>query len=180
MKKLKVLVCILAVLSMAQLSWAALPEAVTPDGQELSDSELAVKLADRLEREPFMEDAQEARKWLTKWIIETPDYTLTLCVSILGPFRKNDHKYEQEIVLQQVYSGAAFIVQNPESEGDVGAANLAGIKGALRVYESILKIKPEEARSKILDELIIKRENGTLSSYVRKIVNEDCIPSAKK
>ena len=53
------------------------------------------------------------------------------------------------------------------------AVNKAGIEGTLKAYEALIKVKPK-ARWEFLDELIARREKGTLEAYVRDISTTKC------
>jgi hypothetical protein len=125
----------------------------------------AVELTRMLETDPFHRDAKEARRWLTRWLIEVPDITVTVCTAFLEPLLKSKENYSTEIVTQMMFSSAAFIIEHPEKAGDERAVYLAGLEGSLRAYEAILKSKPR-ARWPFLDGLIEKRNEGGLGDYV--------------
>ena len=73
--------------------------------------------------------------------------------------------YSAEIFTQMVPSAAAFVIEHPDQAKDDQAVYQAAVEGALRAYESILKVKPK-ARWAFLDDLILKRENGQLAQYM--------------
>lgn len=91
---------------------------------------------------------------------------LRLCGSLLGPV-SGDKNYAAELTTQMAASGAAFMIGNPTKASDNLAVYTAGVEGALRAYESILKVKPK-AKWPSLDELIEKRNRGELSEHVRQ------------
>jgi hypothetical protein len=64
-------------------------------------------------------------------------------------------------------------VENPEQSKDRAAVNLAGIEGALKSYEALIKER-QKARWEFLDGLIAKREKGELPAYVEQIAKTDC------
>jgi hypothetical protein len=70
-------------------------------------------------------------------------------------------------------SGAAFVIEHPDQANDRVAVNLAGVEGALKVYENVLTTKPK-AKSAFLDGLVAKRNNGELRAYVEEIANTKC------
>jgi hypothetical protein len=70
-------------------------------------------------------------------------------------------------------SSAAFIIEHPDQARDDVAVNKAGIEGTLKAYEAILRTKPK-ARWPFLDELIARRDKGTLEDYVREISTTKC------
>jgi hypothetical protein len=133
----------------------------------------AVKAARLLESDPFHKDAKKAREWFTFWLIEVPDISLELCTDYLGPIAGAKKNYSSEIFGQTMFSSAAFIIEHPEQAQDKVAVNLAGVEGALKVYEAVLKTKPK-ARWEFLDELVAKREKGELGAYVQEIAQTKC------
>ena len=66
-----------------------------------------------------------------------------------------------------MFSQAAFMIENPGKGKDDLGVYTAGVEGALKVYEAILREKPK-AQSPFLDELVRKRNNGELGKYVRQ------------
>lgn len=135
----------------------------------------AVQLARRLETDPFNAEAREWRRWLLIWIDEVPDITVNVC-PLLSPLSGSNRRFARELVLQVIFSSAAFIIQNPEKAAlDDGAAYIAGVRGALRAYEAILKARPE-ARWHFLDDLLEKRDRGELDDWVRKTADQRCAP----
>lgn len=141
-----------------------------PSTQEERDKALA--LIDNLERDPLGKDAKAARQWLTLWLIEVPDISVTVCTSMLGPLTESKKNYTGEIGVQLMYSSAAFIIRNSEKRDDAASVQQAGVEGALRTYESILKAKPK-AHQPFLDELLRKRDAGELAAYVSSAM-KDC------
>ncbi|HEX4786015.1 MAG TPA: hypothetical protein VH350_16860 [Candidatus Sulfotelmatobacter sp.] len=64
-------------------------------------------------------------------------------------------------------------MQNPANVTDWNAAFLAGMQGALRAYESILRQK-SAAKYSFLDDLLAQRESGRLAATVQTLVRERC------
>jgi hypothetical protein len=133
----------------------------------------AVKAARLLEADPFHKDSKKIREWFTTWLIEVPDISIELCGDYLGPVFGSKKNYSAEIFGQTMFASAAFIIEHPEQAKDKVAVNLAGVEGALKVYEAILKTKPK-ARWEFLDELIAKRERGELRAYVHEVAQNKC------
>jgi len=138
---------------------------------EEEKKQLAVKLTRLLEKDPFHEDAKEMRKWLTFWLIEVPDVSVSLCGSFLGPVFDKNQKNSAELFVQSGYAQAVFIIENPEQADNAFEAYKAGLLGTLRTYESILASKPK-AQLKYMDHLIELRDNGALDDYVREKMKE--------
>jgi hypothetical protein len=64
-------------------------------------------------------------------------------------------------------------LEHPVKTVDWNAAFLAGMNGALQVYDSILKQKPAE-KSAFLEDLRLRREDGQLESVVTGLVQRRC------
>jgi len=131
-----------------------------------------VKIARHLERDPIGKEAPELRKWVLTWLIDHPELDFSVCTEFLVPLLKSDHKYSSEINLQMIASGGAFVIEHPDKMHDNDAVYLASLEGSLAVYESILKAVPE-ARWKFLDDLLVRRDKGTLPEYIAK-KKKDC------
>jgi hypothetical protein len=134
----------------------------------------AVRSARLFETDPFNKDAKKVREWFFKWLIEIPDISVEICTdympALLGKKSKNN---ETELLMQMTFSSAAFIIENPDKAKDKVAVNLAGLEGTLKMYESILKSKPN-AKIDLLDQLITKRDKGELRAYVEDIAANKC------
>lgn len=137
----------------------------------------AVSIARSLETEPLGPTAKDDRAWVLKWLIEVPDIQVKACSEFLGPVTGSKKNFSSEIFVQMMISDAAFVIEHPDKADDQLAHFAAGVEGALKVYESILKIKPK-ARWPFLDELIQKRDGGTLLDHVRKSADK-CNAAAK-
>lgn len=134
----------------------------------------AVKAARLLETDPFNKDAKKVREWFTLWLIEVPDISVELCVGYLKPlYDAKSKNYSTEIATQMMFSSAAFIVEHRDQPQDQVAVNLAGIEGALKTYEAIVKEKPK-AKWDFLDGLIAKRDKSELRTYVEEIAKTEC------
>ena len=134
----------------------------------------AVKSTRLLETDPFNKDAKKVREWFLKWLIEVPDISVEMCTDYLPPlYGKKSKNNEAELVMQMTFSSAAFIIENPDKAKDKVAVNMAGLEGTLKMYESILKNKPD-AKIDFLDQLIAKRDKGELRAYVEDIAANKC------
>ncbi len=133
----------------------------------------AVKIARLLETDPFHKEAKKMRQWFTVWLIQVPDISVEMCGSYLGPVGGSDKNYSGDIFTQMAFSSAAFKIEHPDQANDRIAANLAGVEGALKIYESILTTKPK-AKSEFLDGLVEKRNKGELRAYVEEVTVAKC------
>lgn len=169
MKVSKIALLISVVLLLTSPVWAQKKRG--PSTPEERDT--AVKAARLLEVDPFHKDAKKMREWFTLWLIEVPDIHIELCSDYLGPVAGSNKNYATEIFGQTMFASAAFIIEHPEQANDRVAVNLAGVEGALKVYEAILKTKPK-AKWEFLDALLAKRENGEVRSYVQEVTQTKC------
>lgn len=134
----------------------------------------AVRYAKSLERDPFQKDAKKLRQQFLDWLSEIPDITVDLCPGYLEPlYAKKKKNFASVITNQMLFSSAAYMIDHPDQAEDKVAVNLAGLEGALRTYEAILRKKPK-ARWEYLDELIARRDKGELEAYVREVAAAKC------
>ena len=125
----------------------------------------AVKVAHELEDDPLAKDAPKSREWMIKWIVEIPDITVDVCFDYFGALPDPPKGHSTEITNQMVLSSGAFMVEHPDKAKDEQAVALAGMLGALKAYQAILK-QDSAARWTHLDKLIQMREQGKLDDYV--------------
>ena len=137
------------------------------------ERETAVKVARLLESDPFNKDAKKMREWLLLLLIGVPDIHVELCTAYMPPEKPSDKNYGSEIFNQTMFSSAAFVIEHPDQANDRVAAHLAGVEGALKVYETILATKPK-AKSEFYDGLLEKRNKGELRAFVEDATNTKC------
>jgi hypothetical membrane protein len=133
----------------------------------------AINIARLLERDPLAKDAPANRQWLLNWIIEVPDIRFKSCVGLLDPGVGNQYRYSAEVNQQIIFSAAAFRLEHPDHLRNDTGAYLAGVEGALRVYENLARSAPD-AELAFLDDLLAKRDHGELADHVAKLANEKC------
>lgn len=132
-----------------------------------------IELTRWLEQNPLAENALANRQWLRQWITDVPDIRFKVCSELIGPGLGDNYPYSQEINLQTLFSGAALTLEHQDKARDDAAVFTAGIEGALRVYEVLLKSKPD-ARSALLDDLLAKRDRGELAHHISRMAEEKC------
>jgi hypothetical protein len=103
-----------------------------------------------------------------KWIVAAPDVTVVVC-DLLGPGPKGERPFFKEVLSQMMFSNSAFQLEHPDQAGDKVAVQTAGLEGALKVYEILVKSKPQ-GRLAFIDDLLVKRAQGNLVEYVKKQV----------
>ncbi len=126
----------------------------------------AVALVRGLESDPLGDSAFQSRRWLTQWLIDVPDISVNWCTDLMAPLLKSRKHPADVVSVQPLFSASAFIIEHPDKATDQFAINTAGVEGALRAYETILKTDPK-AHVPFLDDLIEKRGKGLLPDYVR-------------
>ncbi|MGD0858869.1 MAG: hypothetical protein ABR912_06090 [Terracidiphilus sp.] len=124
------------------------------------------------EANPLGPHAVEEREWVLRWIIEVPDIHVSVC-TILDKLPKGDKKDASTVFIAETFSQTAFLIQNPDKQDDRLAEYQAGVEGALRVYEVLLKANPKD-RQPFLDDLIERREAGTLAQFVKERAEAAC------
>jgi hypothetical protein len=125
----------------------------------------ALKLARELEAEPLGARATDSRRWLALWLLEVSDLRVPFCPEVLGADAPTRQRLRTEVLAQITYSGMAWLLENPGHPAAAADIYLAGIQGALRAYEAILRTQPA-ARSSFLDGLLARRDAGELAAYV--------------
>lgn len=126
----------------------------------------AVEMATFLETNPLAKEAKEYRGTLLFFLSEVPDITVTLCTNVFSDSKKFKGDYDSELIGQQAFSQAKFIIENPDKAQDAAAVYLAGVEGVLRTWQAIKAAKPK-AKFPLLDELLEKQKAGTLAEHVQ-------------
>ena len=139
----------------------------------LDEREKFVTLVRFLEREPLAANASATRQQLRDWITEVPDIRFKVCPGLLGGAVGTDYPYAREFNLQVVLSGAILTLEDPGEARDDVAVYTAGIEGALRTYEVLVKSRPD-ARLAALDDLIEKRDRGELVDHLARLADDNC------
>jgi hypothetical protein len=137
------------------------------------ERETAVKVARLLEKDPFHKEAKKMREWFIVWISDVPDISVELCSAYMSPEKSTDKNYGSEIYIQTMFSSAAFIIEHPDQANDRVAVHLAGVEGALKVYETVLVTKPK-AKSEFYDRLLERRNKGELRAFVEEATTTKC------
>lgn len=125
----------------------------------------ALRLIRQLEAEPLGEDAHQARRWLALWLLDVPDFQVRYCAEVVGGDRAARQRIRPDLLAQIPWSGAAFLIENPDKREARSEIYTAGLLGALRAYEALLQTRPDQ-RSPLLDDLLARRGAGELAAYV--------------
>ena len=132
-----------------------------------------VALVRLLERDPLAPDANATRQQLREWTVDVPDIRFKVCPDLLGHVVGEDYPYSRELNLQVALSGAVLTIENPGKARDDVAVYTAGVEGALRAYEVLVK-SALDAHLAVLDDLIEKRDQGELVEHIARLAKEQC------
>jgi len=139
----------------------------TPD-----EREKALKTIDSLEAHPLDSSLIDQREWLLKWLIDVPDIHVQVCV-LLPDLPKGDKKDSNVIFMQMMLSSARYAIEHKDEPVNSIAQYQAGVRGALRVYEVLLAQNAKD-RQPALDDLIKKRDDGSLDAYIQGQAASKC------
>ena len=94
-----------------------------------------------LEQNPLAKDSLDKRMWLTEWIVQVPDFTVTPCCKDLDSLDKINDTYSNQLRMQAIYSQAAYILRHPKVKSDA-EKQAAGLAGALAHVSSNPTLRP--------------------------------------
>jgi hypothetical protein len=132
----------------------------------------ALEYIAHFEADPLNPSLKPEIQWVVKWMIEIPDVHVDLC-TILDKLPKGDKKDGQTLFTAMVLAQTAYVLQNPDKQNDTLAQYQAGVEGVLRIYELLLKANPKD-RQPYLDDLLQRREAGTLAQFVKERAEAVC------
>ncbi|MGA2673492.1 MAG: hypothetical protein ABSE99_09695 [Terracidiphilus sp.] len=151
------------------------PLAATAAGRGPSTPEerkQALEYIHRFQADPLNPSLKPEIQWVIRWTIEIPDVHINIC-TILDKLPKGDKKNSQTLFTAMIFAQTAFVLQNPDKQDDAFAQYQAGVEGVLRVYETLLRANPKD-RQTYLDDLIQRREAGTLAQFVKERAQASC------
>lgn len=136
-----------------------------------AERDRAIKITHELENDPLSTQLRDDRDWLFQWLQAVPDIVVNVCVD---PAEGNGkYRYSRELLMQKMFSSAAYIMETSTRDRNDLSVEAAGVQGALKAYEAIVKRDPE-ARSKYWDLLLKKRADGTLRDYISNYMETAC------
>jgi hypothetical protein len=123
-----------------------------------------VAAAADLEANPMGPKAAGERTHMLFLLMERSDIRVIACTNLVADVPKGD-KDNYPVLVQAMYSSASYAVQH--NGGNTASVDqmLAGVEGALRVYEKFLKARPAD-RESALDAVVALRDRGKLREYV--------------
>jgi hypothetical protein len=135
------------------------------------DRERFVSITKKLEAAPLDPKLEPDRDWAFKWLGETPDVQVSVCPAPLSKWDPQNYPYRSQIFYQFVFSMGTYLLENPAKAEDLKSQYVAGVEGALKAYQAILKEKPD-AKSSGLDSLVESQSRGELPGLMVKAVIE--------
>jgi hypothetical protein len=167
--------CLISIsLASCSLLLASIPAIAADRGPSTPEErKQALQYIQDFEANPLGPNAAHEREWVITWVIEIPDVHVNFCSTILDKLNKTDKKDGTALLAAMMMSQTEFALQNPDKQTDPLAQYQAGVEGALRVYEVLLKANPKD-RQPYLDDLIQRRESGTLQQFVKDRVAVAC------
>lgn len=164
--------CTVLVISSGLLATsAALAERGPATAEE---KERVVKLAAAADKDPMGVMRSADGRWFEKWSDEVPDYTFGPDAGVFW-FYNGVAKADLMRVLRfhHMLTVASYQVQKSITDpmrdpAVMEAKTIAGIEGLLRAYESLLAKNPEN-KVQAIDDLLVVRDKGGLSDFVKKL-----------
>jgi hypothetical protein len=132
----------------------------------------AIEYIHEWQADPLGPHAKDQFAWVLKWFADVPDLTVHVC-TILDRLPNGEKKDSNTIFGGEFMAQAAFVVENPDRKDDRLTELQVGVEGALRVYELLLKANPKD-RQPYLDDLIQRRDAGTLAQFVKDRAGAGC------
>ena len=151
------------------------PAAATAADRGPSTSEerkQVIELIHAWQENPLGLQAKDQFATVLKFFADVPDLTVHVC-TILDKLPKGDKKDGNTIFGGAFMGQAAFVIENVEKRPDLPGEYEAGTESALRVYELLLKANPKD-RESYLDDLIQRRDSGTLTEIVKERSSAAC------
>jgi len=131
----------------------------------------ALEYIAHFEADPLNPTLKPEIQWLTIWVIQVPDVHVSLCTFV--GLSKGNKKDSQTLFTAMMFAQVGYALRNPYAPADHLGEYQAGIEGMLRAYEKVLKTN-EKDRQATLDDLIQRRDTGTLAQWVREHAATSC------
>ena len=131
----------------------------------------ALEYIQHFDADPLNPDLKKEVQWVTEWMIQIPDIHVNLCLLVDLP--KGDKKHSQTLFTAIVMAQTRFAVEHRDVPPDLDAEYLAGMQGLLHAYEKVLAAYPKD-RQPALDDLVQRRDAGTLPQYIKERATASC------
>lgn len=172
---------LLAVISFSAalppLAWAA-PDAPQPQpvAAHAVDATSFVGQTRSLEASPRQPGAVDLRKAMLRWLVETPDYQVTIC-DVMGLPDLPDEPKEPvvlglDLLMQQSFGNLAYQIDHG-SEGDELSRQVAGVESAIMAYQAFVAAD-STWQFPAMDVLAAQQKAGTLRTHLAPVVKAEC------
>ena len=123
-----------------------------------------------LEENPFATEANDTKaisQYVLDWLTETPYVSVTLDQVFTDKFARNKkYKYGDKLLITYLFGKSAYVIQNPEDNGETNAS-VQGVISMIKVYEELIKADLK-AYNRALEHYRDLYKNGILEEYVRE------------
>ena len=126
-----------------------------------------IRLIDTLEKHPDDPNARDMRAAVLSWLTEAPDVAVTLCGEFLDIKKFEPDGPGGDLVLQEAFAEAKFILENPDQAQDAHAVHLAGVEGALRTY-AVMKAEDPKLLIPPMEKLVKLQAERKLPEHISK------------
>ena len=154
-----VLAALLVTANMLPGQWQSPLPATTADER----THALAAIAD-LEANPLGPKQYDERTYVLHLLLERSDIRVVACMTLLADLPKAEAD-NYIISMQVLYSSAAWAIRHNGGDPDSLQQRVAGVKGALHVYQVLLRTRPQDRNPKI-DAILELRDAGKLKSYV--------------
>lgn len=120
-----------------------------------------------LEATPLNPALLKDRAWAVQWLDDAPDITVSLCLNPIGGVSDKTYPNASNVIVQYALAMGAFIIKNPDRQGDLDAQQLAGVESALKAYLAMRTVQPA-VTSPEFEKLLEMQRRGELSGFVRE------------
>lgn len=110
--------------------------------------------------------------WLDSWVREVPDFTFEPGPAFAWLEMAGSAGSGEVLRFGYTASAMAFQIEQPMPRPDPDAIAAAGMEGALRAYEALLRLDPKE-RSEKLDQARSARASGRLPAFLAALGGRD-------
>lgn len=121
----------------------------------------------QLESSPFDDSVNKQGEAAFKRLSDVHDVHVVLCPALLSEFNGMKYAYAHTITRQYMMASGAFQIENPDKAEDAKATALAGVESVLKMYQAILKQRPD-AKAKQLDDLLKNQSQGKLNDALKQ------------
>jgi hypothetical protein len=118
-------------------------------------------------RSPLDSSKNADVKWALQWLSEVPDIIVDPCPIPLENLTASGNPYSPRIFGIYVLAMGVHAIEHPGKVSDPAQQFLAGVEGALKAYEVILRAD-SDAASDDLDDLLARQRAGTLQGLMQQ------------